>query len=194
MRPLSTITLLIAGLTLVSCILSISNNSIYQDGQWANAQWLGQDIVTILIALPFLLISYFRGIKKGDKRWALVYSGILLYYAYTYSFFMFAAKLTFLYLFHLPIYGLSIIGLVIALIGLFNQQTKYSINRRGLIAGLIIYLLVISLMISYIWLNDIVAHLTNPGYFLIVLWCIIGIIGCILTIAYLRNLVTDRNK
>jgi hypothetical protein len=67
-RTLSVITYLIAGLTSVSCILSISHNNIYQDGEWANAQWLGQDIVTILIALPFLLISFIKGIENYDNR------------------------------------------------------------------------------------------------------------------------------
>jgi hypothetical protein len=45
-------------LTAVSCIISISNNGIYQDGEWANAQWLGQDIVSLFIALPLLIISH----------------------------------------------------------------------------------------------------------------------------------------
>lgn len=261
MRPQSIITYLIAGLTLVSCILSISNNSIYQDGEWANAQWLGQDLVSLLIALPFLLLSFFKGIKKLDKGWFLVYCGILLYYVYTYSFFMFAANLTFLYLFHQPIFGLSIIALVLALIGISNQKDNYSMNRHGLKVGIVIYLLLISLMISFLWLKDIVAHLINPthlsdtpsgkapliiysldlaiiiplmisaavllfknkkwgyilggiiltktstlgfalmamalsmyvqdlnpDYFLIVLWCIIGIVGTVLTITYLKNL------
>lgn len=265
-RTLTIFSFLIAALTLVSCIISIGFNSIYQDGEWANAQWLGQDTVTILIALPLLLISFIKGIKGGNNRWEMVYCGVLLYYTYTYSFFMFAAKLTVLYLFHLPIYGLSVIGLVIACIGVFNQNVNYSIDRKWLKVGIVAYLLLISIMISFLWLNDITAHLFNPehmsdtpsgeapliiysldlaiiiplmitsailicrntkwGYilngiiltktstlgfalmamaismqikelnpdsFLIVLWCIIGIIGTMLTILYLKNLRIKRN-
>lgn len=260
-RNLSIFTCLIAVLTLASCIISIGANSIYQDGEWAKAQWLGQDIVTITLALPLLLIAWIKGIKGGNSKWTLVYCGILLFFTYTYSFFMFAAKLTFLYLFHLPVFGLSMIGLVITCIALFNQNSEYSFEKRGLKAGIILYLLLISLMISFLWLNDIMAHLLkpdhlsdtpdgeapliiysldlaliiplmiasaiaikkklrwgyilngiiltktstlgfalmamavsmysqklNPDIFLIVLWCIIGVIGTLLTIFYLKEL------
>jgi len=30
---------LLTAFTLISCIISISNNNIYQDGVWANVQW-----------------------------------------------------------------------------------------------------------------------------------------------------------
>ena len=163
-RTLTVITYVLAGLCFVACLLSIGKNDIYQDGAWANAQWFGQDIVTLLIALPFLLVSFFKGIRNGNKRWTMVYGGILLYYGYTYSFFMFAANLSFLYLFHLPIFGLSVIGLVIACIGFFSQKDHYSMEGKGLKGIIITYLVLISLMISFLWLNDIISHLVIPDY------------------------------
>lgn len=260
-RTLAIISYLIAGLTLISCVISICYNSIYQDGEWANAQWLGQDIVTLVLAFPLLLISTIKGVKGSNNQWEIVYCGILLYYVYTYSFFMFAANLTILYLFHLPIFGLSIIGFVIACIKVFNKKSYYSFKRKGLKMMIIIYLLFISLIISFLWLNDIFAHLLNPGHqsdtptgkapliiysldlaiiiplmvtssilffkktnwgyiitgiiltktstlgfalmamaismfiqklnpdsFLIILWCIIGMVGTILTIMYLKRI------
>lgn len=250
----------------MSCIVSICNNDIYQDGAWANAQWLGQDIVTLLLALPLLIISFSSGIIKGNKKWEMVYAGILLYYVYTYSFFMFAAKLTFLYLFHLPIFGFAVIGLFITCLGIFNQRTNYKFTKPKLKSLIVAYLILISLMISFIWFSDIFAHLANPehlsetpngeapliiysldlaiiiplmivaaillykktnwgyilsgiiltktstlgfalmamsislfiqdlnpDYFLIVLWCIIGIIGTLLTISFLKNLTIIKN-
>jgi hypothetical protein len=264
-RTLTIITYLTGLLTLISCMLSIFNNDIYQDGEWANAQWLGQDMVTVALALPFLLISFLKGIRNGESRWAMVYCGVLLYYAYTYSFFMFAARLTVLYLFHLPIFGLAVIGLVISCIGLFGNDESFTLDRKGLKIAIISYLLVISLMISFLWLNDILSHLLHPDhrsdtpdgeapliiysldlaiiiplmicaafllyrktrwgylltgliltktstlgfalmamalsmyaqklepdYFLIVLWCIIGILGSALTISYLLSLKSKR--
>ncbi len=163
-RTLSIITFLMTGLTLISCLLSILHNDIYQDGEWANAQWLGQDFVTLIIALPLLLISHFKGIKGEDIKWKMVYSGALLYYVYTYSFFMFAANLTVLYLFHLPIYGLSVIGLFIAMMDLFSTNERYSFDQKGLKWTIIIYLIFISVMVSFLWLNDIFAHLTDPSH------------------------------
>lgn len=257
---------LISALALVSCLVSVINNDIYQDGEWANAQWLGQDIVTLAIALPLLLLSTVQGIKTENKRWLILNIGVLLYFAYTYSFYVFAAKLSFLYLFHVPIYGLSVIGLVLACIHIFTQKSSFHLPQKGLRITIISYLSIIALMISFIWLADIYAHLTNPhhtsdtpngeapliiysldlaiiiplmlisaillfkqsnrgfiitgiiltktstlgfalmamalsmyiqglnpDHFLILLWCIIGLIGTILTVFYLRNLRIDEN-
>lgn len=161
---LLTFSILIAALTLISCSISISNNGIYQDGAWANAQWLGQDIVTLLLALPFLLISYFRGVRNNNGKWTLVYCGILFYYTYTYSFYMFAAELSFLYLLQLPIFGLAVIGMVISLIAIFNSDLEYKLKGRGLKISIIAYLVLISILIAFLWINDIVSHLVDPGH------------------------------
>jgi len=163
-KTLTTINYLIAGLTLVSCIISISHNDIYLDGEWANAQWLGQDIITLIIALPFLLVSSVKGIGNGNIKWEMINCGILLYYAYTYSFFMFAAELTPLYLFHFPIYGLSVIGFVICCIRIFNRDFQFKLPKKGLRTIIIFYLVLIALMISFLWLNDIMAHLNDPEH------------------------------
>jgi hypothetical protein len=255
---------LISGLTLVSCLISITNNAIYQDGEWANAQWLGQDLVTLFIALPLLLVSNIKGFTSKNKKWFILNIGILLYFAYTYSFYVFAAKLTFLYLFHIPIYGLSVIGIALSCINIFSLKSSFYLPQKGLRITIISYLSVIALMISFIWLSDIFSHLTNPehtsdtlngeapliiysldlaiiiplmlisavllykqtnwgyvisgiiltktstlgfalmamalsmyvqdlnpDYFLILLWCVIGLIGTIITTVYLKNLRID---
>lgn len=164
MKTLIRISYLIAMLTLVSCLISITNNNIYQDGDWANAQWLGQDVVTLLLALPLLLLSTNRGIKAGNWHWQILHAGILLYYFYTYSFFMFAANLTVLYVFHLPIYGLASIGLVLDCIHLFNLKVDLVFSGRKLGSAIIVYLTFISLMVTMLWFVDIYSHLTDPTH------------------------------
>ncbi len=180
---------------------------------------------------------------------------------YTYSFFVFVANLTWLYLLHIPIFGLSLFGFFITCLRIMNQKMVFSIENRTLKAIVIIYPLCISSMLLFIWFSDIFAHLTNPrhlsdtpngkppliiysldlaiiiplmisaaillykktslgyilsgiiltktttlgfalmamsislyvqdlnpNYYLIVLWCVIGIIGAILSISFLKNL------
>jgi hypothetical protein len=265
-RVLNIIAILLGALAMISCIISIIRNDIYQDGAWANAQWLGQDMVTLFLAVPLLFLSYFKGIQGHGKKWELVFTGVLLYYAYTYAFYMFAARLSFLYLFHLPIFGLSVIGLVISLIRLFETRPDYA-NKHAHIKGLaIVYLLLISLLLTFLWTQDILSHLfdpehqsdtpdgnppliiysldlaliiplmiasalllmrkKNPGFilggimlvktsvlgfalmamalsmyfhelspdlFLAVLWCVIGLLGTVLTIFYFRSLQTEKS-
>lgn len=255
------IVLSIVVLVVISCGISINNNNIYQDGDWANAQWLGQDVVTLFIAVPMLLLSYFQSIVKQKWKWMMIMGGILFYFVYTYAFFSIVAKLTFLYLFHLPIFGLSIFGLFLTLSYLFHSNYKIEMQDKWIKTGIIFYLLLIAIMLSFLWISDIVSHLTIPDYksdtptgepplivysldlalvvplmlaavfgyikkrqygykmtgiiltkstimgfalmgmslsmylkhfdpdkFLIVLWCIIGILGSLITIIFLKNI------
>ncbi|NJB72192.1 hypothetical protein GGR42_002683 [Saonia flava] len=156
------ITFSILVLASISCAISIVNNDLYLDGEWANAQWLGQDIATLFVAIPLLLLSYQKSIKT--KKWETVLSGTLFYFVYTYSFFVFEAKLTFLYFFHLPIFSLSLIGLFISLKNTLAEKRKYVTKNNSIKRLVLVYLLLISGMLSFLWLSDIVSHITIPNY------------------------------
>ena len=159
-----TINYVIAGFTLVSCAISIFNNDIYQDGDWVNAQWLGQDIVTLVLALPLLLISLNRGLVDENFKWTLVNSGMLLYFVYTYSFFVFAAELTFLYLLHLPIYGLAVIGFVMTCVEIFGKDYGLWFKSNALRKTIAVYLGFIAIMVAVLWIGDIFSHLSDPQH------------------------------
>lgn len=151
-------------LAIFTCIISINDNSIYQDGEWANAQLLGQDVVTLFIAVPMLYLSYIQAINKDRWKWKMILGGILFYFVYTYAFFMFATKLTFLYLFHLPIFGLSVIGLFGVLFDLFHQDFEIRAHGRLVKGWVVGFLLLISLLLGFLWLSDIASHLAIEGY------------------------------
>lgn len=160
----TTLVFIIIVLVLISGLISITNNNIYQDGTWINAQWLGQDIVSVFIAVPLLFIAYIQSYRLKRWRWQMVYTGALFYFVYTYAFFMFAAELSFLYLLHLPIFGISVFSLFWAFFDLFNIPegiTGKSLWAKRLIVG---YLMLISLMLIFLWISDILQHLTVPGY------------------------------
>jgi hypothetical protein len=152
----------IASLTAVSGIFSIFNNDIYLDGEWANAQWLGQDIVTVFVALPLLIISWRKGSRTNNDKWVILNAGVLLYFAYTYSFYVFVAQLTNLYFSQVPIFGLSVVGFVLCCVRLFGREYSIELPGKVLRAVIIVYLVVIALMLAFIWLSDIFAHLSDP--------------------------------
>ena len=149
-------------LTILSCGISIFNNEIYQDGVWVNAQWLGQDIVSLLIATPLLLMATIF-IQK-DQRWLMILGGAYFYFVYVYAFFVFGAELTFLYLFHVPIFSLSLFGLFFSFREIFKPERSFY-QKKDFIKYLIIaYLLINALVLSFLWFADIFGHLIDPNY------------------------------
>lgn len=163
-KPLTVISFLIMVLVFVSAGISILFNDIYRDGEWANAQWLGQDLVTLFLALPLLAVSAHQSLGNLKKRWFMVLGGIFFYFVYTYAFFMFAANLTVLYLFHFPIFGLSVVGLFLVLHALFSDEFSFGLPPAAPRIVIIIYFLFISVMVAGLWLTDIISHLTIEGY------------------------------
>ncbi|NHF59603.1 hypothetical protein FK220_009645 [Flavobacteriaceae bacterium TP-CH-4] len=147
-----------------SCIISIYDNSIYQDGEWANAQLLGQDIVTLSIIVPLLFVSSRQAFLEQRWKWRMVLGGILFYFVYTYAFFMFVTSLTFLYFFHLPIFGLSIMGFFGIVAKLFQEDFGLVCYHKFAKGAAIGFLLLISLMLGFLWLSDIISHLTVEGH------------------------------
>ncbi len=152
---------IIAILATVSCALTIYNNDIYQDNSWLKAQWLGQDIITLVIVVPILLMSLTRGIGQHRIKWWMLNTGLLLYFAYTYSFFVFTAELTFLYFFQVGIFGLSIVGFIRSCMLLSHEKVRFSFPRTNWKLLIVTYLFVIALMLGFIWIKDIASHLNS---------------------------------
>lgn len=83
---------------------------VYRDPDWVMAAWFGNDLVTLVVAVPLLvagLISARRGSRSGEL---LVYASFA-YAVYGYAYYLFGASMNLL----LPVYVALV---VVALIGL----------------------------------------------------------------------------
>lgn len=161
MKPINYTIALIAT---IYCLVTISNNDLYQDNPWLKAQWLGQDVVTLLIAIPVLLMSLKRGVGQHRIKWWMINTGMLLYFAYTFGIYVTSAKLTFLYFVQLLIFGLSVIGFIRSCMLLSHEQINFSLQstiRKGIIMT---YCIGIGLGLIFFWLTDSIQHITDPIY------------------------------
>jgi hypothetical protein len=163
-RILTRINYFIAALAAFTCALSLFRNDLYQDGPWVKAQWLGQDGVTLLLVVPLLLWSTRMAWQRAHLKWQLINAGLLFYFVYTYAFFMFAAQLSVFYLFHLPIFGLAVIGLFLGLSHIFADPRPVAASSNTVRLVIIVYLTLMSMMFIFLWGNDIFAHLTIPEH------------------------------
>ncbi|MBI9038421.1 MAG: hypothetical protein JEY97_09840 [Bacteroidales bacterium] len=149
---------------IISSTIGIIDNSIYRDGEWANSQWLGQDIITLFVGVPLLIISTYFSVRKHSIRWILVLSGILLYFLYTFSFYVFVAKFSFLYLFHLPVFSLSMFSLILLAFRFPYNKLEFSYSKKTSKTIIIAYIFSISLILMVLWFNDIFSHVFIEGY------------------------------
>ena len=68
---------LIALLALVATYGGLFLPDLYNDGDYINAQWLGQDFITLIVAVPALLLSAYYALKQGSLKARIGLAGLL---------------------------------------------------------------------------------------------------------------------
>ncbi len=164
-KALGPLTGLLMMLCTAATVLGITNNDRYLDGTWTNAQWFGQDWVTLIVVIPLLLISTWKVILKRSLVWELVLVGVLFYLVYTYTFFVFEANFTPLYLLHFPIFSVAFLCLFVVFHHILNTRNDYAYPHKLSLSTIIAYFLLLSILLSWLWLQDLIKHITVEDYF-----------------------------
>lgn len=101
----------IAVLMSVQALAGLFVDGVYRDDAWVQMTWFGNDLVTLLVAVP-LLVAGLALARRGSRRGELVWYGMLGYAVYNYGFYLFGAQLNVLF----PLIALLVVLSVLALI------------------------------------------------------------------------------
>jgi hypothetical protein len=102
----------VAILMAVQAVLGLLFRAEYLDVEWVAATWLGNDMVTLVVAVP-LLVAATRSVARGYEKGRVVVAGALAYGVYNYAYYLFGAALNVFF----PIYVLALLCSAWALIG-----------------------------------------------------------------------------
>jgi hypothetical protein len=128
-------------------------SGLYRDPPGLAAQAIGQDAVSLFVALPALLISGFLA-GRGRQRARLVWLGVLVYVAYTYASYSFGIRFNPLFLIYVSLLGCSTYALIGGLVTTDSAQVKSGFADRAPTKALSIYLVVIAGIFYLIWLSE----------------------------------------
>lgn len=84
---------------------------LYRDTPINAAQAVGQDLITLVVALPVLVISAILAVR-GSRRAHLLWLGVLVYLVYTYLMYALAIKFNPLFLLYVALLGCSLYALI----------------------------------------------------------------------------------
>ena len=96
---------------------------LYQESAALAAAWIGNDLVTLVIAVPLLLVSAVFALK-GILRARLIYLGLLYYELYNNMYYLFGTPFNRFFLVYEALFVLSAIALILGL-------SKMTIARVG---------------------------------------------------------------
>src|SRR3972149_1708889 len=119
------ITILAAGASLGGLLLE----DLYRDNAFVRITWLGNDAVTLLLAVPVLIAALVFA-ARGSVRAQLVWLGALDYMLYNYAFYLFGAAFNAFFLVYAALLALSIFALIFGLTNLDAARVSQQFHEK----------------------------------------------------------------
>ena len=144
--------------TFIVALAGVINSDIYKNSESLAAQGQAQDMVTLILALPTLLLSTWYVVHESIRA-RIIWLGAMIYLAYTYAISAFQVEFNQLFLLYVLILGSAFYG---SILGFFNMKLesmrfgeKMPVRALSLIAGFIAF--------AYygLWLSDVIPAVLN---------------------------------
>jgi hypothetical protein len=128
-RPERSLARLLLALMIVQAAAGLAWPHLYRDTGWIEATWFGNDLVTIVVAVPLLWWAD-GSARRGSSRGRLVAAGVTAYAAYNYAFYVFGAALNALFLLYLAALVVSTAALILDLSSPDTQALARNVSPR----------------------------------------------------------------
>lgn len=122
------------------------------------AQMMGQDLVTLIIGIPILLISLYL-VSKGSLRGRLIWMGTIFYFLYSYASMSFLTSFNQLFLVYVALFSISLYTLLGEMFSMDIRIVKKSFSPGAISKITAVFLVVIGLMLAAMWLKMIIDSL-----------------------------------
>jgi len=123
---------------------------LYRDNLFVTSAWKGNDVVTLLLAVPILIVTMILS-KQGSLKGRLAWMGVLGYMLYNYAFYLFGAAFNWFFLLYVGLLGLSIFALIFGLINLGINKTNPQDNKRMPVKWIAAYMLLVAMGLTLIY-------------------------------------------
>lgn len=149
------LTIPIAVLLVIASGSGVFISGLYRDTPDLVAQAMGQDVITLMVAFPALVISaLFAG--RGSQSARLIWLGVLVYIVYTYASYAFGIRFNPLFLSYVALLGCSSYALIGGLVTTDWAGLKAGFTEQTPVRAVSIFLVVIAGFFYLTWLSEAV--------------------------------------
>ncbi|WP_223639039.1 hypothetical protein [Planococcus sp. 4-30] len=127
------------------------SEGLYRDNALVVSAWRGNDIVTLFIAVPLLLISSLFA-SRTSNRGRLFWMGSLWYMIYNYMFYLFGAAFNNFFLLYAALFVVSVYTFVLALIQTDAQAFSRSFSEQLPYKSVSIFMLCFAILLGSMWI------------------------------------------
>lgn len=110
--------------------VTIQGGGLYGNESLSGAsQAIGQDIVTLAVAIPLLVIATLL-VRSGSVRGLVLRAGVLLYFTYTYMLLAFGGAYNQLFLVYVAIYSASLFAFILSVLAIDRTRLRARFSGR----------------------------------------------------------------
>ena len=153
----SWISFALAVLMVTQALLGLLASGAYRDVAWIKATWFGNDLVTLLIAVPLLLGAMWFA-SRGSTRARLVWLGVCGYAVYNYTYYVLGTALNVFFAIYVLTFVVAIASLIIGLVGTDAASVASAFSARTPAKVLGGYYVFVATGLSAVWLGTWAAY------------------------------------
>jgi hypothetical protein len=133
--------------------------NLYQDNAFVKSAWFTNDIITLFVVVPLLILSIYFS-KKGSQQWLLIELGLLGYVFYNFAFYLFGAAFNVFFLIYTALFSMSAIVLILIFTESDIKAICSKFSEKTPVKGISIYLLLITTMLIIVESSMIIPFIT----------------------------------
>ncbi|WP_254544802.1 hypothetical protein [Halomarina pelagica] len=152
-RPYVLGSLATIALTLIATVVGLFVPSFYRDAPVLLPQVYGQDLLTLVVAVPALAVSLYF-VTRGSLRAYVVWLGVTGYLLYTYASYAFMTAFNELYLVYVALLWLTLFTFVGGMVRLDASVVKRAVGELP-VRSYVAFQLLLVVLIGVLWLSEI---------------------------------------
>ena len=146
------LTTTLAALMVLQSVLGLVFQDQYRDVDWIKAAWFGNDWVTLVVAVPLLVIALVMA-RRGSVQGPLSWLGLVGYAVYNYAYYLLGAALNAFFLLYVVAFVLSAVTLIVALSRLDASHVAASFRSTTPVRIIGGYLAFVGLGLAFTWVT-----------------------------------------
>jgi hypothetical protein len=133
-------------------------SGLYRDNDNILAQAVGQDLVSLAVVLPTLIVSALLASRGSARAW-LVWLGAMGYLVYSYVTYAFAVRFNALFLVYVALLGCSLYALIGGLAATDLAGIQAHFTPKTPVRAVSLYLAAVVVLFYLLWLSEVVPAL-----------------------------------
>jgi len=152
-------------LTIITLVLTVAAASgglfienLYRDNPFVAAVWRGNDLVTLGVAVPLLIVGLILS-RRGSARGHFIWLGMLWYLVYNYAYILFGAAFNPFFLLYVALFALPLYALIFAVPNIDVEDVSRRVSAKTPVKWIAGYMLFVAVGLSVVYLLQIGTYL-----------------------------------